>query len=234
MSIISSTPLSPRSTNPQFYLGAESINCPMQLLASGLPRKPRSVSRSHLEITMGLKWGEQGYYSHLSGSSALQSPASPAEEVFPSWWRVVMLLSEQILFFINHYSFEPICKHGSRSSKHLLGNKLVPVHLLSTCIEAATWGPLLLWRANGLRQPDIISFWREVVSTFAKDCLELIFASSPSAEQNDLWSCFTYHLCFLVKLLTYSWSHCPRYWDLCIGRLRTRRHHLPLCDTQPL
>ena len=147
-----------------------------------------------------------------------------------------MLLSEENLLLsiiIALSPATPIRKHNFRSSKHHLVQSLAPVDLLSTCIEGAAWGPLPLWRTNTLRQADVISFWREVVCTFAKEGLELIFASSPCAEQNDMWSCFTCHLCFLVKLLTYAWFHCPSYWDLCIGKLRTRRHHLPLFDTQP-
>lgn len=56
------------------------------------PEEPRSVSGLHLEISMGLRWGERGSHSHLSGNPALQSPARSAEEVSPSWWRVLNAL----------------------------------------------------------------------------------------------------------------------------------------------
>ena len=100
-----------------------------------------------------------------------------------------MLLSEENLLLsiiIALSPATPIRKHNFRSSKHHLVQSLAPVDLLSTCIEGAAWGPLPLWRTNNLRQADVISFWREVVCTFAKEGLELIFASRPSAEQNDL------------------------------------------------
>ena len=147
-----------------------------------------------------------------------------------------MLLSEEILFFINHYSSEP-------SHTHLqicLQEFQTPFGL-----EPSNCGsPFNLYRGSSMGAPPTLkiqqpetAWWHQFLE---RSCLYLCQRGfrADLCKQTKCWtkwpvSCFTCHLCFLVKLLTYSWSHCPSYWDLCIGSLRKWRHHLPLCDTQP-
>jgi hypothetical protein len=147
-----------------------------------------------------------------------------------------MLLSEEVLFFINHYSSEPSHTHPQTCLQEFQ----TPFGL-----EPSTCGsPFNLYKGSSMGAPPTLKIQQPETAwchqLLERSCLYLLQRGfrADLCKQPKCWTEWSVVLFYLspvlpVKLLIYSWSHCPSYWDLCIGSLRTWRHHLPLCDSQP-